>query len=262
MNRRIEMAVKIHNVYSPEQYKRVVELWRRLLDSHRVTVYEQCGWDKYMESVDDEYLYELVMSNGEETEDVYPVKVSLVSYSDYGGSDLDAANVRALGRLYGWVSTHTGGPRGEGEAWVNLGELPPDLQEDVEWRLDQLAGLVETLEELDHHALIDDEIHSEYVSELAEEAWDQYLGWDAVQDLTDYLLGTTGYDLEDFKFSDDEIRDLYYEFTSEQAYGPHCDSATSVVFPFHDEVIDLIGKHIVKAWRTPVVDPNQLSLSV
>ncbi|WP_280350376.1 hypothetical protein [Nocardia abscessus] len=256
------MAVKIHNVYSPDQYKRVVELWRRLLNCSCVSTYGQ-RYDNYLGWLDDEHLYELVLSNGEETENYESVKVSLMSCSNYGGSDYDAANIRWLSENMDWVTTVVDyGPHSESEAYVMLGELPPSAGDDVDERLAQLEYLVKTIEGLENYALIDDEIHTEYVEELATEAWDQWLAWDVKQDLNDWLVGNSGWDLHDFGFSDDEIRDMYYEFTSEQNFGPHCESATSVVFPYHDEVVDLIGKAIIKAWRTPAVDPNQLTLSV
>lgn len=254
------MAMRTQVAYSPEQYARAVELWERLVDCEGVNLSEDRGYTAHIPSVEDESLYSLILSDGEETDEQYSVKVSLISYSDYGGTCADAANVRALEERYGWVNTSTDGVHGAGEAWVRLGELPPDEDGDIDWQLGQLEDLVKDIEALAAYTLIDEEKHSEYVQELAEEAWDQYLGNDVLSDLADELSNGDTWDLNSFGYSDDEIREMYYELTWEHGTGPECEGATSVRFPYHGEVIADIADRMVKAWRTPVYDPNQLSL--
>ena len=89
------MVALVTHAYTTEQHEHTAELWRRLLDTHVTTAYEERrGYQSYLETVTDEHLNALIFANGEETDDYYPVVITLVSYSDYGGSCLDAANVR------------------------------------------------------------------------------------------------------------------------------------------------------------------------
>ncbi|MFI5777010.1 hypothetical protein [Nocardia sp. NPDC051570] len=254
--------VKFWAVYSPGQYERAVELWRRLLDCGGVAAYG--AHNIFRDSIEDSHLWELVMSDGAETEDVEAITVSLMSYSDHGGSCLDAANVRSLAEMYVWVSTHTNGVHGEGEASVTLGELPRDVDNEVDWQLDQLEGLVKTIEALADYPLIDDEMHSNYVRELASESWGCFFGSQVHSDLADILSNGDVCDMDDFGFPEHEIREMYYG--SSNLGGPDdewvCEGATSVVNYRHDEIVTWMADRMVDAWRIPVVDPAQLPLAV
>lgn len=246
----------IQHAYSPEQYSRAVDLWRRLLGCHDVSAYEGSQFSRYVDTVDDTHLYALILADGEETDQEEPVTVSLVSYSDYGGTDFDAANVRALAEDHAWVSTSTDGVHGEGSAWVTLGELP-DLT-DTDNGLDQLEYLVGAIEELAECPLLSEETHTAYVQELAEEAWDQYLSRDVRSELETALgLDDTRDTLDTFGFSDDDIRAMYYE--ADETFF-RAETATSVVNDGHDEAVEHIADAILSAWRTPWVDPAQLTL--
>lgn len=250
------MTATVTHPYSPDQYRDVVELWRRLLDCHTVEAYEvrAYGYLSHVERIDDETLYALVLSDGEETDQESAVTLNLVSYSDYGGSDLDAANVRALEDVPG--VTVSGIAHGGKEAIVTLGELP--ACDDVAEGVSRLEYLVESIEYIAEYGLLSDETHSEYVDELATEAWDQYLGSDVVSEVETALgLDDTLDTLDVFRFSEDDIRELYYGFEGTYFYA---ESATSVVNENHVDAIAYIVGEIVEAWRTPYVDPAQLSL--
>ncbi|HVV11594.1 hypothetical protein [Amycolatopsis sp.] len=250
------MAAKVQHPYSPEQYTRVVELWRRLLDCHIVEAYEVQAYGRlsHVGRIDDVTLYELVLSDGEETGDLYPVTLNLVSYSDYGGSDIDAANVRALKDVPGVIVSDI--DFGGKAATATLGELPDT--EDTEDGINRLESLVYSIEHIAEYVLLDEETHSEYVTELAEEAWDQYLGSDVLSEVETALgLDDTLDTLDVFGFSEDDIRELYYGFEGTEFYA---ETATSVVNANHVDAIAYVVGEIVEAWRKPYVDPAQLSL--
>lgn len=247
--------ITLYHVYSPEEYKRAVEVWRRLLDNPYTHAVEDRRHGKYsLDSVEDAHLYSLIIADGEGSDYWSPVEITLASYSDYGGNDFDAANVRALGENFSWVSTRTGGFHGEGAAWIQLGKLPGETT--IAEALDQLEELADVLDGLTDYPLIDEETHSQYVGELAEEAWDQYLESDVRSELAE-LLGCDESDLDDFRFSEDEIRELYYSFEDNEW---NCETATSVVNGRHDEAVQAIADHIIREWRKPLIDPNQLAL--
>jgi hypothetical protein len=254
--------IKIEHAYSPKQYARSVEVWRRVIDLDSSSM-SRGPYGMHLEAIEDEHLYELILSDGAETKDVESVKVTLISYSDYRGDDFDAANVRAIEQGYSWVGTETDGVHGHGEAWLQLGELPYSPDGDIDWQLDVLEEFVAILEGLSEYSAIDYELHSQYVEELGFEHWDQYLGSDVLSHLRDELCGYDG-DFDDFGFSDDNVKDLYYN--AGMFGGPesdwYCDSATHAVNGRHDQTLEWIADHIVKVWRTPVYDPNQLSLEV
>jgi hypothetical protein len=239
--------------YTTEQHERTTELWRRILDTHVTTTYEERrGYQSYLETVTDDHLSTLIRTNGQESDDYYPVTITLVSYSDYSGSDLDAANVRYLRDTETPGVHFDSGPHGTEYAWVQLGELPTN-GDDIDTGIDWLQSLAELMDTIAEYGLISDESHSAYVNELAEEAWDQWLGdivSTAVWELSD---GNP----DDFQFTDDEIRELYYGYEDNWWT---CETATSVRNENHEDALAHVCDSIVSAWRTSVVDANQLAL--
>ncbi|HEX5116004.1 MAG TPA: hypothetical protein VFW65_12470 [Pseudonocardiaceae bacterium] len=247
------MVALATHTHTTEQHERATELWRRILDTHVTSIYEERrDYQSYLETVTDDHLSALISSNGQETDDYYPVTITLASYSDYGGSDLDAANVRYL-RETETPGVHFGsGAHGTEYAWVQLGELPTngdDIDTGIDW-LQSLAALIDTIAE---YGLISDESHSAYVDELAEEAWDQWLGDIVSTALWELSDGNP----DDFQFTDDEIRELYYGYEDNWWM---CETATSVRNENHDDALAHVCDSIVSAWRTSVVDANQLAL--
>lgn len=117
------MVALATHAYATEQHERAAELWRRILGTHVTTSHEERhGYQSYLETVTDDHLSTLIHTNGQETDDYYPVMITLASYSEYGGSDLDAANVRYLREQKPQESTsvpeHTG-PNTHGFNWVS-----------------------------------------------------------------------------------------------------------------------------------------------
>jgi hypothetical protein len=154
------MITKGAHAYTTEQHARVTQLWRRLLDTHVTTTHEQRHGDQFhLETVTDEQLNTLILTNGEEADDCYPVAITLVSYSDYGGSCLDAANVRYLRETEAPGVYFGSGVHGTEYAWVQLGALPTN-GEDIATGLDWLQSLVDMMDAVADHGLISDESHS------------------------------------------------------------------------------------------------------
>jgi hypothetical protein len=202
--------------------------------------------------VTDEHLNTLILTNGEETDDYYPITITLVSYSDYGGSCLDAANVRYLRETEAPGVNFGSGAHGTEYAWAQLGELPTN-GEDITTGLDWLESLVDMLDAVADYGLISEESHSAHVKALAEEAWDQWLGAIVLTALWDVSNGCP----DDFQFTNDEIRELYYGY--EENWWT-CETATSVHNKNHQDAMAHVYDSILSAWRTPLVDANQLTL--
>lgn len=246
-------TIAITHAYSPEQYGRAVDLWERLIDCYHVALYKEIGRaSMYLEKLEDGQIYELIMSDGEETRNHYPVTVNLVSYSDYGGSIFDNANVRALDNFSG-VNTTSDGTHGAGSAWIQLGELPNECGE-IDAGLLQLQKLVEVIESLSGDvASISESAYDEVMQELEESAWDAW----AESDVKSSLGVLADGNVDDFGFSDDEIRELYYGYENNNWYA---DTATSVTNERHEDAVEHVCDVILSEWRKPWIDPNQTQL--
>lgn len=257
-----------HWPYSPEQYARAVELWKELIALDRVGLYYgrheiYLGKDR----LDDDHLFTLVITDGEVTDDFDDVKVQLLSYSDYDGSDYDAANVIALKNEFDWVNTSTDGRQGEGEAWVQLGELPAGEHDTINEGLDNLESLVRTIGSLTDYALISEEVHSEYIDGLANDAWDAYLRSDLISDLEkmnperdengevlelDRSMAITP---EAFQDLEDELRDAYYEYEGNEW---NAETATNVVNGHHEDAEYYVAFKIFGWTREDIDDAQRL----
>lgn len=162
---------------------------------------------------------------------LYPITLTLISCGDYHGSDVDAANNRAL---QGTPGVTVGEPNTGGMASVFnvsttvVGEMSSFInnQSTDEWErepqaqradaLKWLESLVRQMEGLTDYPLLDEETHSELVDELAGEAWDSWLESNVHSELSS--IGPGGLDAWDDLLSDmgDElkatIRVAYYGF--------------------------------------------------
>lgn len=249
--------MRVEHEWTPDLLAAAVEQWRRLLDLHNGSAYElvPCGGSHYprhvtSQDVTDEWVTALVISDGEGVElpvdrDGYrpsyaPVEISLISYSDHGGNDYDAANVRALADTPG-VTTSTDGVRGAGEATMRLGEMPSEpmgLAESVA-RIRYVADLMESLES-DGGPLIDEEVHAEYVAELADAAWDQWLGSDIRSTVEAELAALIGDDAASDAWDaadDDAVREAFYGYAHPSGEGWRAETATTVVHAHEDAAV-------------------------
>ncbi|XVV02778.1 hypothetical protein ACQPW3_36325 [Actinosynnema sp. CA-248983] len=250
--------MRFWHVYTPTQYELAAELWGRLLDSGRVSL-QRDDYRSYLEKVTKDHLLQLIMSDGAETYDHPAVTVTLVSYCEqgWGGADIDAANVRALEDTPG-VQTRI--ETSEGQAWVQLGELPGDLDDDVDTGLGWLKSLVETIESLNDHPFIDEDSYYKYEEERREAAWDEYIHADLLKELDEWAGEDDRW--QDFGVSDDELREMYYEhyYNNGEAYWEF--QGLTMVYKGHDSALKHIQNTVLAAWRAPLVDPNQTALSV
>jgi hypothetical protein len=89
--------------------------------------------------------------------------------------------------------------------------------------------------------------HTAYVDALAEQAWDQWLGADVLAALWDLSHGNP----EDFQFTDDEIRALYYGYDENWWT---CETATSAHNENHEDALTHVCESILSAWRAPWFD--------
>lgn len=270
--------------FTDAQVDATVALWQRVCGYHEITgttqghyehstVYlspdvsgEQMGNAYRMPN--EEEIRALVLSDGEETghpcvnqaginvwsgdDRLYPITLTLMAYGDYHGSDLDAANVRSLDGTPGVTVSMPGRRDDGGSATVVLGEMTsfanaqgdePSAEDAIMW----LRDLVSTLDGLSGYPLISDQTHSEYVTELADEAWDAYLRSDIESELR--KMSPDGeFDYADVKIigdprdGDDIIRCAYYAFEENEW---NAENATSVVNARHDDAVRHVAETVL-----------------
>lgn len=194
-----------------------------------------------------------------QSDELDPIELTLISCGDYHGSDYDSANNRALDGHPGVTVSYPGtGGMGsvESVSTVRVGEMStfanaqgaePSTAEALEW----LAALVKTLYSLDDCPVLDDEKHAEYVNELAEEAWGNYLRSDieselATLDPSGEFSDWSDVTLDDPRDTDDVFRVAYFEFEDNEWT---CESATSVVNGQHSRAVRYAA---AKAFGWPV----------
>lgn len=129
---------------------------------------------------------------------LYPITLTLITCGDYHGSDVDAANNRALQGTPGVEvrEPNTGGMAsvfnvsttvvGEMSSFINNQSTDEWERDPAERRADALEwleSLVTRMEGLTDYPLLNDETHSELVDELAEQAWDSWLESDVFDKL-------------------------------------------------------------------------------
>jgi hypothetical protein len=118
----------------------------------------------------------------------------ICSYGDYHGSDLDGANYRELIARYGQIFYTRDGYHGERSLLlVNDRGVPPFETVDggayVGDVVDTLKALAADLAGLEDYPLLSEEMHSAYIGELAQDAWNQYMRADMASELDAYAPG-------------------------------------------------------------------------
>lgn len=311
------MPVTTESRYTTEELTSIVDLWERLCAiTTGETRGEYLCSTRYLspESKDRDYgnttrmpdateIRALVLSNGAEIEypkhgefedgermenrspysygdQLYPITLTLISCGDYHGSDVDSANNRALDQNYVGVDVrypNTGGMCSiESVSTVELGCMSVFGDSERE-EIENLQALVEALEGLTDYPLLDEDIHSQYVSTLTEDAWDRYLSLDIESDLVALCPNRIDYPITDRSLSphaienahelvaalweasgehaandtrgldvSDAFRLAYYEYDGNEWT---CEAATSVVNGRHDEAVRHAA-HVVFGWGT------------
>lgn len=279
--------------FTPEELTTVVELWTRLLDLRvNVTTEGYYGHPIHLDECDsfghrfpqEKEIRNLVMADGEATDypadddgdtrnpwsmtdTLEPFEITLISCGDYHGSDLDAANNRALEQNFVGVTVNEPNTGGMGsvfnESTVMLGQMSP-FGDNEEESVTNLTHLVEAMEGLQNDtALLDDEIHAAYVTELATEAWDQYLCPDMRREIRDLVPESTvyGFTLADgtviedaFDYANElwdndnmveQFREAYYAF-DENEWLVESGGATSVINGRHDDAVKYAARTVFK----------------
>jgi hypothetical protein len=232
-----------------------------------------------------EELHALVLSDGEEalypTHDVtesngyhwtqdtspwsyglrlYPITLTLISCGDYHGSDVDAANNRALDGTPG-VTVREPNTGGQGSVFnvstTVVGEMssfenatdPGDTDREPATRREDalmwLESLVEKMESLvDNVTYLDEEKHSEFIDELAEEAWSDHLEGDTRDALQDMAPedGTTVWE-DTLNNATDELKaSIHATYFSFEDNEWNAESATSVVNGRHREAVAHVAR--------------------
>lgn len=241
------MPQPVH-VYSPDQYTTVVDLWKRLLDA--------IDNDRYS----DEELHTLILTDGEIDWSTADKRVSLCYSSNYSGSEIDRANARTLANEFSYFLMHTdnGGWHSESYVELTIGELPA---QDTEEGISELERFVETVESLSDYPILNESDLYDLEAEIEEESWDSWFLSDFVSAVAGNL-GCDTYELEfDFKVSDEQLREMFYDVYSEEwELTFRLESATSGYFEGWEDIATTVAENIVNEWRKVIVDPNQLSL--
>ena len=288
------MPVTTESRYTAEELTSIVDLWERLC---AITTGETAGEYLYSTRYlsthaqgnttrmpDATEIRALVLSNGEETEypkhgefedgrymdhvspwsygdQLYPITLTLISCGDYHGSDLDSANNRALDQNFVGVDVsypNTGGMGSvESVSTVVVGTMSVFGNSERE-EIENLKALVEALEGLTDYPLLDEEIHSDYVSSLAEDTWDQYLSSDIQREIVDLVPASllsddtdaveVAYDLWDANFNADSFRNAYYEFEDNE-WIVESGGATNVINDNHPLAVAHAAR-VVFGWET------------
>lgn len=242
------MPQPVHT-YSPEQYATVVDLWQRFLDA-----IDNNGYG-------DDDLYTLILTDGEIDWRREDKQVSFCYSSNYSGSEIDRANARTLAKEFGNFLVHVDNSGWHSESYVELtvGELPA---QDTEEGISELQRFVETVESLSDYPILDESELWELEQEIEEEAWSSWFASDFASAVADNL-GCDVYELEeDFKVSDDRLREMFYDVRSEHwDLSFRVENATSGYFEGWEDIIaPEVAELIVAEWRAVIVDPNQLTL--
>jgi len=185
---------------------------------------------------------------------LYPITLTLISCGDYHGSDLDAANNRALKGTPGveFEEPNSGGMSsvfnrtttvvGAMTAFANLqGDVTVPASEARATALEWLEYLVTRLEGLQEYALLDEEEHGKLVEELAEEAWGNHLEGETFDALKALAPDDSEEERADsqqaYEESDAQVHRAYFEHENEWTI-----EGMGAVNRRHDEAV----KHVAR----------------
>lgn len=199
----------MYHKYNLEQLTRAVALWTRIVNSPHTEI------QSWINS--EEELIALIVTDGDTQYGGWTIETA--SYSDYWGSDVDAANCAVFVQKFGW-NEGGDGRHGERHAWINLGELP-EVDGDTDVNLSIIESWAGALDRLDDYPLLDDDVHSEYVHGLATAAWDEYLWYDICHQIPEEL-------------DKEAVREAYYSFEGNEWV---CETATSACNMRHEDAV-------------------------
>jgi len=203
---------------------------------------------------------------------LYPITLTLISCGDYHGSDIDAANNRALDGVPGVevrepntggqgsvfnVSTTVVGQMSSFENATNPGDTDREPATRRADALEWLESLVRQMEGLQDYALLNEEEHSKYLEELAEEAWDNHLEsdtFDALRDIADSsptFVGDPDEWIEGLRAEEEStprVHDAYFAFEdNEWTVSSLSEGATNAR---HGEAVKHVARTVF-GWNVP-----------
>lgn len=193
---------------------------------------------------------------------LYPITLTLISCGDYHGSDIDAANNRALKNVPG-VTVREPNTGGQGSVFnvstTVVGEMssfenatdPDDTEREPAVRRDDalawLESLVKTMERMvDEVTYLDEEVHSKYLAELAEEAWFDHLESDTLDALED-LSPEEDWNFFDTEVAKDTVREAYFGYDENEWTA---ETATSIVNGRHEDAVKHVARTVF-GWDVP-----------
>lgn len=191
--------------------------------------------------------FDSIRELAESDPDVYTVELELpVTYGDYCGSDLDAANQRYVADNYPFVSSDGDDHNGN--------RMYLDITTDA--TPEDIRGLAEDIGRLVDYPLLDEEVHSEYIRELADESWDAYRWADLVPTIVErfrreYHRAVPVEDYDAFEdmmedMTDNEASAIRWAYESEAEY--YGESATDVRNDRNDESEEAAYREACKLW--------------
>lgn len=221
------------------------ELWERII-SHRLVRMPRDWYDYRGSLPGDTVIFDRVMANLLDPSLYGGVEIILAECSDYDGSSVDRANVRAWRDEFSTEAYEDWGAWSKSsKAWLILGIVPGADPDDAEDRITRLAAIAEALDDLDDYPLLNDEAHSELEMELAEEAWDSWLWNDIRSEVDSVIEDRWGDDWKDAPSADEyeeKLREAYYRH--EDTWWT-CETANSAVNDNHDRVLADVLKDVL-----------------
>jgi hypothetical protein len=109
--------------------------------------------------------------------------------------------------------------------------LPPDCRHHQ--LTTALAGLAD-------YPLYDEDDHTALTVELADQAWQAWLG----HDVTALIADDHGVHPDTTSVGDDELRDAFYRLYADRFGDEYADTATSVTFPHLDQAVALLADRL------------------
>jgi hypothetical protein len=166
------------------------------------------------------------------------VVLGLTVWSDYSGSTVERSNERSLLEDYPQTFIRLYGGYGTSGLMLPVDRPADWFADDEDGGIDRWQGLLEDLAKLADYPLYSEEDLSALETEIADEAWADYLRSDVLADLA--KAGVPDEALQD----EGKIRTRFYEITYSQDYGPEAESAVSVHFPFYDATVATLAAEL------------------
>jgi hypothetical protein len=185
------------------------------------------------------------------------IVVPVTSWSDSHGSDYDRSNHRSILRHYadGTFIDETLAYGGrELRIPVFIEEDEHDAETSVHLNMERAEDFARTMVALaEQYPLYDESDQSQLIEEMIGETWDAWLGMDVHGVIRDHLRDVNVDDDELPEWSDETLRDAFWEVYSDMTQDgpydyPYAETATSVVIPEWERAARRLAVLIEKGW--------------